>query len=213
MTHTPQCLTDYLAAVTAPFPADTAARLRGELQAHVLEAAEALADQGDPTPTETALRDLGSVREGRRALERQHYTGAEEEVLLACRFAHLKRTSAFSLALGAAIILAWPLLLLWLERPITWGLYGALGAVVLASAILERWVPRRFPACSARVLLGLLRLCMVPAVIGAFQVLALNGEATRWAGLLGAGVGFWLVARHDWRTLWSLLPKALSGAR
>ncbi|PTA68646.1 hypothetical protein [Deinococcus arcticus] len=214
MSSMPGPLTEYLDAVTAPFPADTAARLRAELGGHALAAAEALADQGHPDPLGAALADLGWVREVRRALERQHYTQAEDETLLACRFwRRAEPSSPVSLGLGVATLLGAPLALLWLERPVAWGVYGALCALILTVAVLERWLPRRFPARSARVLRALVRLGFVPAVLIGFQALSLSGQDTLWAVLLGTGVGFWLTARREWQTLWPLRRKALAGAR
>lgn len=75
----------YLQDVTAPFPPDTARRIRLDLEEHALAHADALRDAGHPDPEAAALAALGPVREVRRALERAHYTLAQEESLLRLR--------------------------------------------------------------------------------------------------------------------------------
>ena len=77
MTQPP--LARWLDTVTAPFPPDTARRIRRELEEHALAHADALRDAGHPDPEGAALAALGSVGQVQHALMETHFTRAEEE--------------------------------------------------------------------------------------------------------------------------------------
>ncbi|PTA68645.1 hypothetical protein [Deinococcus arcticus] len=67
----------WLEEVTAPFPADTAWRLRAEFRGHHEQAVDALTRLGDPAPAQTALRELGEPATVIAALEHTHFTRAD----------------------------------------------------------------------------------------------------------------------------------------
>ena len=68
-------LAAYLDEVTAPFPEDSAARIRADLTGHVLEAVAP--GEADATAIREALAALGPAAEVRAALEGQFFTQAD----------------------------------------------------------------------------------------------------------------------------------------
>ncbi|MCP2014328.1 hypothetical protein L1280_001465 [Deinococcus sp. HSC-46F16] len=83
MTQTP--LSRYLDTVTAPFPPDTARRIRHELEEHALAHADALRAAGHPDPEGAAQAALGSASQVQQAPMGAHFTRLEEEELWANR--------------------------------------------------------------------------------------------------------------------------------
>lgn len=209
----------YLDAVTAPFPPDTARRIRLDLEEHALAHADALRQAGHPEPEQAAVEALGPASEVQRALARQHFTRAEEKRLLqlhAFRTA-VKRDSVGRLVAGVLVGLLMPAWLLTradgyvLE---TWLLAALWLLMHLGLSWLSWRASWKCPPRSA----GVLRACLTDLFwpLAAFLML-LPGVVVH-----GPGFGVWslsaallvlagLIVMHS--DIWRLLPKALRGAR
>lgn len=212
-------LTRYLDAVTAPFPPDTAHRIRRELEEHALAHADALRGAGHPDPEGAALAALGSVGQVQRELMRQHFTRSEEDRLLGLKVFRtaMRRDSVGQLLAGALVGLLMPSWLLTqadgyvLE---TW-LLAALWLLAHLGLLWLSWrASWRCPPRSA----GVLRACLADLFwpLAAFLML-LPGAVVH-----GPGFGVWplsaavlvlagVMAAHG--EIWRHLPKALRGAR
>lgn len=207
----------YLDDVIAPFPPDTARRIRLDLEEHALAHADALRGARHPDPETAALAALGPMREVRRALERAHYTSAEEEALWANRayrkaevrsLGRILLETLFGLALPflAALLPGW-------DNGFAWWGYAAYATGVLLLAWVEWTIPRRLSPRSVRVMLGLLRGSSALFIIPALYLIWYGESPDLWFTLssviCGAGIAyfFWI------RPLWAYLPKALRNAR
>lgn len=104
---TPTLLGRWLDTVTAPFPPDTARRIRRELEEHALAHADALRGAGHPDPEGAAL---GSATGVQHALMQTHFTRAEEQNLLKLRAyrSSSRRPTSGSLLLGFVCSLLMP---------------------------------------------------------------------------------------------------------
>lgn len=214
---TPTPLARWLDTVTAPFPPDTARRIRRELEEHALAHADALREAGHPDPEGAALTALGSAAQVQHALMEAHFTRTEEEELWAN---HLYRKaggwSPTRTLTETVFLLALPFLtrLLpgWDNDFLGWG-YAAFALWVVLLPVLRWAVVCRFPERSARVLLTLWGFVFSTGLMVMLNLIwygATSEFLFAVSGLLlGAGVVYasagWSLRKH--------LPKALRGAR
>lgn len=207
-------LTRYLGAVTAPFPPDTARRIRRELEEHALAHADALREAGHPDPEGAALTALGSVGQVQHALMQTHFTRLEEEELHSNR-AYQKADSRGlgGLVLDALVGLSLPFVSLLVGWGFSWALYGVYVAGVVVLGTLEWAIPRRWPARSARVVMALLRAFRSLFVMLSLYAIWLSTDSSFWAAVVGVAVGAGTVHLGSLRPIWRYLPKALRGAR
>lgn len=207
----------YLQDVTVPFPPDTARRIRLDLEEHALAHADALREAGHPDPEAAALASLGPVQEVRRALERAHYTRAEEEELQANRFYRkAEPRNVGQLLLETAVLLALPFVAMLLpgwDEGFAWWSYAIYVAGVLSGKAVDWIIPRHFSARSARVVMSLMRGMLGIFVFAALQLIWQGVTPGFWGGLLGVGLGYGIATLFFFRVLWSCLPKALRNAR
>lgn len=211
---TPTPLSRYLDTVTAPFPPDTARRIRRELEEHALAHADALREAGHPDPEGAALTALGSATEVQHALMQTHFTRAEEEALWANRaYRRAEPREPGGLVFDAVIGLALPFISLLVGWGFSWVAYGVYVAGILVLGMLEGAIPRRWPARSARTLLVLLRAGRgIFAMLGLYTIW-LSESSAFGAAILGIALGA-VIGLLTWlRPLWPYLPKALRGAR
>lgn len=214
---TPTPLARWLDTVTAPFPPDTARRIRRELEDHALAHADALREAGHPDPEGAALAALGSATQVQHALMQAHFTRAEEDELHAN---HLYRKaggwSLIRTLTETVFLLVLPFLarLLpgWDHDLVAWAYVVYVLWALLSTAL--RWsLVRRFPERSARVLLSVWSFVFSVGLILTLQ-LVWHGSTSEFlfvasGTLLGAGV---VQMSMGW-SLWKHLPKALRGAR
>lgn len=209
----------YLDTVTAPFPPDSACRIRRELEDHALAHADALREAGHSDPEGAALAALGSATQVQHALMRTHFTREEEQGLLQIKAfrSSLRRPTPRTLwlgLLGSLLMPGWILLQSGDSRPAAWGLALLWWSAYLVPLLIGWRVGHTFPARSAGVVGAWLGGLFWP-VAGFLMVLPgviLHGPGylvwpTLVSGLLLTGV----VMVHG--RLWALLPKALRGAR
>ncbi|WP_104989686.1 hypothetical protein [Deinococcus sp. NW-56] len=217
MTQTP--LSRYVDTVTAPFPPDTARRIRHELEEHALAHADALRAAGHPDPEGAAQAALGSASQVQQALMETHFTRAEEDRLLQLTIFRtaMRRDSMGQLVASALVGLLMP----------GWLLTQADGYVLESWLLAALWLLMhlgllwlswraswRCPPRSA----GVVRACLTDLFwpLAAFLML-LPGVRVH-----GLGFGVWpllavvlvligIMAMHG--ELWRLLPKALRNAR
>lgn len=212
-------LSRWLDTVTAPFPPDTARRIRRELEEHALAYADALRNTGHPDPEGAALAALGSANQVQRALMRTHFTRAEERELLrvgAYRSAS-RRPSPGTLWLGllcSLLMPGWILLQSGDFQSEAWVLAGLWWSAFLVPLLTSWRVSRTFPARSAGVVGAWLSdlfwptaafLMLLPGVI-------IHGPGyVVWPLLVSGLLLTGLVTVHG--RMWALLPKALRRAR
>lgn len=210
-------LSRWLDTVTAPFPPDTARRIRRELEEHALAHADALREAGHPDPEGAALTALGSVGQVQHALMQTHFTRAEEEALWANRayrraeprrLGRIVLETLFGLALPflATLLPGW-------DNGFAWWGYSVYVTVCLLLAGAEWTIPRRWSSRSARLVLGLFRAGSGLAVMLALYAIWYAGTPHLWFAWNSVALGWGFVATVLLRPLWPHLPKALRGAR
>lgn len=210
----------WIAHATAPFPEETAGRLRAEYLGHLEAARDDLADAGHAQPEEEALRRLGPAELTRHALERTHFTADELDALRSDPwFGRIRAGTWRDLSMAVPVLALWPLLFLatgfFASRTFHWDAYFVyLGAVALY-VWLELWSLQHLPALSRRILQAALRplLAAVPILTASFIFRPSEVEqlaAELFAKLLGLAIGLTLTFP---RPALRLLAKAWRGAR
>ncbi|MFN4250863.1 hypothetical protein [Deinococcus sp.] len=215
----------YLDEVTAPFPEDSAARIRADLTGHVLEAVAAR----DGLELREALAALGPAAEVRAALKAQFFTRADVAWLE--RDGQLRRLLAggatapaplWQSALGCVVVVA---LLTWLvcgwpglpaligSRDFTWVVPILLTLELALLEFAQRLILRR-PVRSAAVLRRVSGTLVAPLGFALSLPVFAPGVVTE-PGLLAAALGSALVAAYLTRPreALTLAGKAWHGAR
>lgn len=215
----------YLDEVTAPFPEDSAARIRADLTGHVLEAVAAR----DGLELQEALGALGPAAEVRAALKGQFFTRADVAWLE--RDGQLRRLLAggatapaplWQSALGCVAVVG---LLTWLvcgwpgipaligSRDFTWVVPILLTLELALLEFAQRVILRR-PARSAAVLRRVSGTLIAPPSI-ALNLLVFAPGVVAEPTLLAAALGSALVAAYLTRPreALALAGKAWRGAR
>lgn len=217
MTLTP--LGRWLDTVTAPFPPDTARRIRRELEEHAFTHADTLREAGHSDPEGAALAALGSAAQVQHALMGAHFTRAEEEELLRVgayrSSSRLPAPGTLLLGLLCSLLMpGWIFLQSGDSRPEAWGLALAWWSAYLLPLLISWRVARTFPARSAGVVGAWLSDLFWPVTgfLMLFPGVFLHGPGyVVWPLLVSGLLLAALVTVHG--RVWALLPKALRGAR
>ena len=209
-------LARWLDDVSRPFPYDTARRIRRELEDHALAHVEALREAGHPDPEGAALAALGSPYQVQRELRQEYFTRWEEDQLWSLKvYRRAEPPSVRRWGLDMASGLALPPLLGFLF-PVAfgfhWGGYPFYVLVVLLVSGLDRWIPRHFPPRSARVVLVLKQSVSYFVILLYFQTVW-PWEQADWMTVTATLIGAGIATLFQLRPLWSVVPKALRGAR
>ncbi|WP_027459621.1 hypothetical protein [Deinococcus murrayi] len=211
----PKTFDAWLEAVVAPFPDDTAERLRAELSAHHAEALAALREAGHPDPEGAALAGLGPVPEVREALKHAYFTRLEDEALRSAPLWPVADPeSPRRAALGTVLALALPPvagMLGWLS--FGWAAYSVYAVGLLLLGTLSRWVPRRVAPRSGRVLHRALKSLWHVLGAASLSPVWFGADPQGWVVVAGITAGVALAEAAALRPLWPYLPKALRGAR
>ncbi|MBZ9712278.1 hypothetical protein [Deinococcus multiflagellatus] len=216
----------WLTQVTAPFPGDTAWRLRAEFSAHHEQAVDALTQLGDPEPAQTALHELGEPATVIAALAHTHFTRADLAWME--RDGDLKRLLADPDQLHREPFGRWVAgVALWLGLSV-WLLFGLPGLPSSMSAhtafgllpgllllalvgvqLGERWTVSRRPQRSAAILRRCWRVLWHP--LGGLLVAAALLGPHPLLGLVALGLTLHAFLTRPREAL-SLLDKAWRGA-
>lgn len=204
----------WLDDVSLAFPADTARRIRADLEEHALALMERAREEEHPDAEAAALATLGDAGEVRRSLEASHFTWAEDWELEGNRlYGRHKPQRPRDLLVGLIVMLGAPFLGFLLPVASGFGTvgYGFYAAGSLLLVALTWSVQRQFPARSARVLRPFLG--QVTALYATLALLLLwHGGRMDLLAWVGGLLGFAVASVHLLLPLWPHLPKALRRA-